>query len=132
MIEIDNITDLEKVLKNDPRIIILNFFADYCVSCYPLKEKLGDLESQYSNYILVININVLLSDPISDKYYIKQLPTVLFYKNRKYFQNYRLVGSEVNNIPKVIRAIGLSNFINPNDQSYDKPYKSIQDMLEIL
>ena len=105
MIEVYSETDLYNIIKNDPRIIIIMFEADYCTSCNLLKPKLMDLEKRYSNKLLLISINANRGNLILQHYFVDQLPTIIFYQNQYQFKQYRLVGPTLDTIETVINII---------------------------
>ncbi|MCL4478085.1 MAG: thioredoxin family protein [Deltaproteobacteria bacterium] len=66
------------VLKSNVPVII-NFWADWCKQCNPVKEELEKLTKKYKNKVTFYKVNYDLCPSIISNYQITALPAVLIY-----------------------------------------------------
>jgi thioredoxin 1 len=89
---LDNNSNFEEILSNN-KIVIVDFFADWCGPCQMFSKILEDFAKENQD-IFCIKINVDNFSNISQKYNIRSLPTILVFKNKD------LISSNVGLIPK--------------------------------
>jgi thioredoxin 1 len=76
-----NTTDISEFLASDENVVI-DFFADWCGPCKALTPKLEELSKQYEGIIAFAKFNVEDDeDDALSGMAIRNLPTLLFYKN---------------------------------------------------
>ena len=80
----------EKVLEND-RPVVVEFGAEWCGSCHIMAPVISQLVLEYDGRIQYCKIDVDTYDLTSRKYGIKDLPTLLFFKDGEVIEH--VVGS---------------------------------------
>ena len=77
---IENERILSEVLKNE-KLVIVDFFAEWCGPCQMLSPILVELEKEYSEDLEIYKVNVDESQECAMRYGITAMPTLLFFKN---------------------------------------------------
>lgn len=97
---IEDIQINEEILKNSDKLVIIDFFADWCMPCQMLTPVLSELDKKYNN-LEIYKINVDESQTASMIYGINAVPTMLFFKNGKEVE--RKVGLEtIENLSNIV------------------------------
>ena len=68
-------------LLQDPRLVIVDFWATWCGPCRMLSPLLDEVEEEMADKITVVKVNVDDADEIAAKFRIMSIPTLLFFKN---------------------------------------------------
>ena len=78
------ITDatLDKVLKTDKPVVI-DFWAEWCGPCRMVAPIIEQLAEEYKDNVIVGKIDVDENNEATTKYGIRNIPTILFIKNRQ-------------------------------------------------
>jgi len=95
---ITNIGTLEEIIKIvdiDPRVIVLDFSAQWCTPCNILTPQLEDMERFYSNKLMIIQINVDRFPKISDAFGISSIPTLIFFYNKILWKKLTVTGGDI-------------------------------------
>jgi thioredoxin 1 len=74
----DNINDI--VQKSD-KLVVVDFWAEWCGPCHMIAPVLNEISEEYSDKIIVGKCNVDENPTIPSKFGIRNIPTVLFFKN---------------------------------------------------
>lgn len=77
---IENERILSEVLKNE-KLVIVDFFAEWCGPCQMLSKILVEIEKEYSEKLEIYKVNVDESQECAMRYGITAMPTLLFFKN---------------------------------------------------
>lgn len=77
---IENERILSEVLKNE-KLVIVDFFAEWCGPCQMLSPILVEIEKEYSEKLEIYKVNVDESQECAMRYGITAMPTLLFFKN---------------------------------------------------
>jgi thioredoxin 1 len=90
--EFRNISDNEfsKVVKSD-KIVILDFWAEWCVPCKYIEKVLKEIKEKYENDIDIYKVNVQDTN-IGTLFAVSSVPTLLIFKNGKPVAN--IIGSK--------------------------------------
>ena len=60
---------------------VLDFWAEWCGQCKALTPTITSLDEEYKDKIVVGKCNIEENEDIISKYNIRNLPTILFFKN---------------------------------------------------
>ena len=88
----------ELVLKSDKPVIV-DFWAEWCGPCRMIAPIIDEMSKEYSGKAVVAKCDVDNSPQVAAKYSIRNIPTVLFFKDGK------VADKQVGAVPKV-------NFVN--------------------
>ncbi len=87
----------ELVIKSDKPVIV-DFWAEWCGPCRMIAPIMEEISSEYSEKALVVKCDVDSSPGVASKYGIRNIPTILFFKDGKVAD-------------KQIGAVPKSNFV---------------------
>jgi thioredoxin 1 len=79
-----NITDSnleEKISQSTAKVVIIDFWADWCGPCHALAPSLEKLESEYNDSVEVMKLDVDTNPESSDLFQIRGLPTLIVFVN---------------------------------------------------
>jgi len=79
--------------------VVVDFWAEWCGPCRMIAPMMEELSNEYSGKALVVKCDVDNSPNVASKYSIRNIPTVLFFKDGK------VADKQVGAVPK-------SNFVN--------------------
>ena len=79
-LEITDANFEELVLKSDKPVLV-DFWAEWCGPCRMVGPLVEELAKEYDGKALVGKVNVDNNSGISTKYGIRNIPTILFFKN---------------------------------------------------
>jgi thioredoxin 1 len=94
----DNFEDI--VLKSEKPVLV-DFWAEWCGPCRMVGPVVEELAKEYDGKAVVGKVNVDLNSGISQNYGIRNIPTLLFFKNGI------LVDKQVGVVPKAALAAKL-------------------------
>jgi thioredoxin 1 len=70
----------EMVVKSDKPVVV-DFWAEWCGPCRMIAPIMEDLSREYSGKVVIAKCDVDSSPMVAAKYSIRNIPTVLFFKN---------------------------------------------------
>lgn len=78
------ITDatLNEVLATD-KLVVIDFWAEWCGPCKMVGPIIDQLSDEYKDRVVIGKVDVDNNDEATSKYGIRNIPTVLFIKNRE-------------------------------------------------
>jgi len=79
-IEVTDQTFDETVLQSD-KIVIVDFWAEWCGPCRMVGPIVEDIARDYKDKAVVTKLNVDNNPRITAKFGIRNIPTILFFKN---------------------------------------------------
>lgn len=94
---------IQTILDNAERPVVIDIWMDDCPPCNMLAPKLKAVAQDYQGEIKVVKINVENDSPVFDDYDVETVPTLLFFKN----------GEEVSRLEGMIHS-------NELDQEFKK------------
>lgn len=91
---LSQITDenYKEVLKSD-KLAIIDIYATWCKPCSVIEPILDKLSEEYSEKVLIGEYNIEDEVELCEKYNIRSIPTLLFFRNREMID--KCVGSFV-------------------------------------
>ena len=68
---------------NDGKLMMVDFWADWCGPCKMLSPVIDDLAKQYEGKAVVGKVNVDEEQELAIRYGVMSIPTVIFFKDGK-------------------------------------------------
>ena len=96
-IEITDATWDEIVMKSDKPVLV-DFWAEWCGPCRMVGPIVEELSKEYDGKVVVGKVNVDTNPNISMQFGIRNIPTILFFKNGQ------VVDKQVGAVPKGVLA----------------------------
>jgi thioredoxin 1 len=94
-----NDTNFEEVVVKADKPVIVDFWAEWCGPCRMIAPMIEEISKEYSGKAVVAKCDVDNSPQVAMKYGIRNIPTVLFFKNGQ------IADKQVGAVPK-------SSFVN--------------------
>ena len=103
-----HITDdsIDKVLATKDKPVIIDFWAEWCGPCHMIAPILEEIAEEFEGKALVTKLNVDENRVSAEKYGIRSIPTLLFFKNGE------VVDQQIGVVPKQILSEKLNRFID--------------------
>jgi thioredoxin 1 len=78
-----DITDgnFQEMIKSSDKLILVDFWADWCNPCKALAPILEDVSNDLGEKIIVYKINIDDNPTTPQKYGVRGIPTIIFFKN---------------------------------------------------
>lgn len=107
MIKNLNTESFNQILSQSKKIIVVDFYADWCGPCQMMKPIFEELanETKYQDRVEFIKVNVDENPELASQYNIFSIPTFIFFKN----------GQPIKNITG---AVSKENFISEIDSLF--------------
>jgi thioredoxin 1 len=89
-----NDSNFEDVVIKSDKPVVVDFWAEWCGPCRMIAPIIEEIAEQYSGKALVVKCDVDSSPNVAAKYSIRNIPTVLFFKEGK------IADKQVGAVPK--------------------------------
>jgi thioredoxin 1 len=97
------ITDanFESLVKNSDKLVLVDFWAEWCGPCRMVGPIVEELAKEYDGKAVIGKLNVDNNPNVSMEFGVRNIPTILFFKNGK------VVDKQVGAVPKAQLAAKL-------------------------
>ena len=97
----------EEVIKNSNKLVIVDFYADWCMPCQMLAPILKELDEKYEN-VEIFKVNIDEAEEYALLNNITSVPTLIFYHEGK--ETERIVGLEsLEKLSNIVEYYGLKD-----------------------
>ncbi len=91
----------EEVLKNNDKLVVIDFFATWCMPCQMLTPILSEISEKYSEKAEFYKVNVDENQDAAIRYGVESVPTLIFFRD----------GKEIERQVGLLNEVELSNMI---------------------
>ncbi|NJL14583.1 MAG: thioredoxin [Microscillaceae bacterium] len=98
-----NDANFDELVKNTDQLVMIDFWAEWCGPCKMLTPIVEELAGDYEGKALIGKVNVDENMMVSSTYGIRNIPTLLFFKNGE------VVDKQVGYVPKSVLAQKLES-----------------------
>jgi thioredoxin 1 len=98
-------TNFEEIVLKSTKPVLVDFWAEWCGPCRMVGPIVSEIAIEYENKAVVGKIDVDSNPQISTNYGIRNIPTILFFKDGQ------VVDKQVGAVPKAVLVAKLENFI---------------------
>ncbi|MFA8451668.1 MAG: thioredoxin [Bacteroidales bacterium] len=74
-------SNFEELVLNSDKPVVLDFWAEWCGPCRMIGPIIDELHSEYDGKALIGKVNVDENPGVAGKFGIRNIPTILFFKN---------------------------------------------------
>lgn len=97
-----NDANFQELVKNSDKPVLVDFWAEWCGPCRMVGPIVEELSKEYDGKAVVGKVNVDHNPNISMEFGIRNIPTILFFKNGQ------VVDKQVGAVPKAQLAAKLN------------------------
>ncbi len=97
--------NFEELVLNSDKPVLVDFWAEWCGPCRMVGPIVKELSEDYKDKVVVTKMDVDSNPGTSVKFGIRNIPTILFFKNGE------VVDKQVGAVPKTILASKLDALI---------------------
>lgn len=76
-----NDANFEEVVLNSDKPVLVDFWAEWCGPCRMIAPVIDEISAEYSGRVVVAKCDVDDSPGVTAKFGIRNIPTVLYFKN---------------------------------------------------
>jgi thioredoxin 1 len=97
-----NDANFEELVKKSDKPVLVDFWAEWCGPCRMVGPIVEELSKEYAGKVVIGKVNVDHNPNISMEFGIRNIPTILFFKNGQ------VVDKQVGAVPKAQLAAKLN------------------------
>lgn len=75
-------TDVKNIIENNPNVL-LDFYADWCGPCQTLLPTINKLADELKEDVIIKKVNVDNNQELAAQFSIRNIPTLIFFKDGK-------------------------------------------------
>ena len=98
-------SNFEELVLRSNKLAVVDFWAEWCGPCRMIAPIVEELAEEYAGKAVIGKVDVDNNPFICDKYGIRNIPTILFFKNGE------IVDKQVGAAPKNALAAKIQSFI---------------------
>lgn len=98
-------SNFEDLVLNSNKPVLVDFWAEWCGPCRMVGPLVEELANDYNERVVIGKVNVDHNPGVSAKFGIRNIPTVLFFKDGE------VVDKQVGAAPKVALSSKLDNLL---------------------
>ena len=98
-------SNFETVVKNSDKVVLVDFWAEWCGPCRMVGPIVEELAKEYDGKAVIGKLNVDNNPNVSMEFGVRNIPTILFFKNGK------VVDKQVGAVPKAQLAAKLQTHL---------------------
>ena len=98
-------SNFEKLVLQSDKLAVVDFWAEWCGPCRMITPIIEELAAEYAEKAVIGKVDVDNNPAICDKYGIRNIPTILFFKNGE------IVDKQVGAAPKNALVAKIQSFI---------------------
>ncbi len=80
---VSSLEELDKIVKQSEKAIILDFYTQYCPSCLQMLPHLATVAQEYTDKVVVFKVDAEESFDIVERFNVHKVPTIIALKNSK-------------------------------------------------
>lgn len=98
-------SNFDEIINNSHVPVVVDFWAEWCGPCKMIGQVLDELNNDYNDKILIGKVNVDEQGSLAMKYGIRNIPTLLFFKNGQ------LIDKQVGSVPRKVLEEKLKSIL---------------------
>lgn len=77
-----NNNNFKNILK-DNKVVLVDFWAEWCGPCRILSPMIDELEKEYKDKVVVGKVNTMHESELASEFRIRSIPTIIIFKDGK-------------------------------------------------